>query len=70
MTYKFRMVVNIPAHTYSTYVTPAGGTEQTVGADYAFRTEQSTVTHLNNWGIIVDTTGGTGTNTVCNVRLP
>src|SRR5262249_19464843 len=44
--YKFRMVVNIPAHTYSTYVTPAGGVEQTVGTDFAFRTQQSEVANL------------------------
>jgi len=45
--------VNVPAHTYSIYVTPAGGTEQIVGSNYAFRTEQSTVGSLNNYGVIV-----------------
>ena len=67
VTYHFRMVVNIPAHTYSTYVTPAGGTELTVGANYAFRTEQNAVTNLDHWGVIVDIT--TGTNTVCNFQV-
>jgi hypothetical protein len=70
VTYHFRMAVNIPAHTYSTYVTPAGGTELTVGANYAFRTEQNTVTHLDHWGVIVDTATATGTNTVCNFQIP
>ncbi|HJZ81708.1 MAG TPA: hypothetical protein VKD91_15230 [Pyrinomonadaceae bacterium] len=32
--------------TYSIYVTPAGGTELTVGTNFAFRTEQSGVTAL------------------------
>src|SRR5262249_8011538 len=29
--YHFRLAVNVPTHTYSVFVTPAGGTEQTVG---------------------------------------
>ena len=67
VTYHFRMVVNIPAHTYSVYVTLAGGTELTVGSNYAFRTEQNTVTHLDHWGVIVDVAAGT--NTVCNFSV-
>jgi len=62
--YSFRFVVDIPSHLYSVYVTPAGGVEQTVGADFAFRSEQSAVTDLNNWGVMVGSP--TGTNTVCN----
>ena len=62
--YSFRLVVNIPAHIYSVFVTPSGGGEQTVGADFAFRTEQNTVTNLNNWA--VTTVSATGTNTVCD----
>lgn len=73
VTYHFRMVVNIPAHTYSTYVTPAGGTEILVGKDYAFRTEQKAVTHLNNLSLNMDTNPAVvtpaGANTVCNFRL-
>jgi hypothetical protein len=65
--YSFRIVINVPAHTYSVYVTPAGGTEQTVGTDFAFRTEQNTVTELNNWAVTVAST--TGSTTVCNFRL-
>jgi len=69
VTYTFRMVVNIPAHTYSIYVTPAGGTEQTVGTDFAFRSDQSTVTNLDHWGVVMTASGAAGTNTVCNFRL-
>src|SRR5215217_4236902 len=63
-TYHFRLVVNVPGHTYSMYVTPAGGTEQAVGLNYAFRTEQSTVSALSNQGLIVDST--TGSARLCN----
>ena len=63
-TYHFRLVVNVPSHTYSIYVTPAGGTEQAVGLNYAFRTEQSTVSALSNQGLIVDST--TGSARLCN----
>ncbi|HVF45271.1 MAG TPA: poly-gamma-glutamate hydrolase family protein [Pyrinomonadaceae bacterium] len=66
-TYHFRLAVNVPAHTYSVYVTPAGGIEQTVGLGYAFRTEQQSVAALNNYGLTVD--GGTGSVRVCNFRL-
>ena len=62
--YHFRLAVNVPAHTYSIYVTPAGGTEQIVGSNYAFRTEQSTVGSLNNYGVIVDSAAGSAR--VCN----
>src|SRR5205085_10911206 len=57
-TYHFRLAVNVPAHTYSIYVTPAGGSEQAVGLNYAFRTEQATVSSLNNYGLIVDSATG------------
>jgi phage replication-related protein YjqB (UPF0714/DUF867 family) len=56
--YHFRLTVNVPAHTYSVYVTPVGGTEQVVGLNYAFRTEQSSVASLNNYGLIVDSSAG------------
>ena len=47
--YAFRLIVNVSDHTYSAYVTPAGGTEQTIGLNYAFRTEQAGVASLNTW---------------------
>jgi hypothetical protein len=66
-TYHFRVVVNIPAHTYSIFVTPPGGTEQTVGSGFAFRTEQNTVTSLNSWAVTVNS--GSGATTVCNFAI-
>src|SRR5260370_19669731 len=50
-TYHFRFVVNVPAHTYSLYATPSGGVEEAVGVNYAFRTEQATVSSLNYWSM-------------------
>jgi hypothetical protein len=62
-TYRVRMVVNVPTHTYSVYVTPPGLSEQVVGLDYAFRTEQSAVTALTTLAL----SSNPGTHTVCNV---
>ena len=45
--YHFREVVNVPAHTYSVYVTPQGGSETLLASDYAFRSEQAAATSLN-----------------------
>src|SRR5215211_376378 len=53
-TYHFRFVVNVPAHTYSVYVTPAGESEQIVGLNFAFRPEQAAVSSLNNWSLFSD----------------
>jgi hypothetical protein len=64
VSYHFRLAVNIPAQTYSIYVTPAGGSELTVGLNYAFRISDTT---LNWYGVFVDSgSGGAGTVTVCN----
>jgi hypothetical protein len=50
--YHFRISVNVPTHTYTVYVTPEGAAEICLAANYAFRTEQNTVTSLANLGII------------------
>src|SRR5215470_10095370 len=65
VTYHFRLVVNVPAHTYSVFVRPAGGSELTVGTNFAFRTEQNTVTSLDWWGTVVNASTP-GSTTVCN----
>jgi hypothetical protein len=64
--YTFRLVVNVPARTYSIYVTPDGGTEQTVGTDFAFRPTAGAVTNLDNWGVIV--AGPAGSTTACGFK--
>jgi len=58
-------VINIPAHTYSIFVTPPGGSELTVGTNFAFRTEQNTVTSLDHFGVYA----ATGSNTTCNFTV-
>ncbi len=63
--YHFRVVVDVPSHTYSAYVTPAGSAEQTIGTGFAFRTEQSGVTALASWAL----TANTGSHTVCNFAI-
>ncbi len=63
VSYHFRLVVNVSAQTYSVYVTPAGGSELTVGTNYGFRIS---ATSLNYWGVYVSSSsGGTGTDTQC-----
>jgi len=53
VTYHFTLVVNVPANTYSVYVTPAGGSELTVGLNYGFRIA---VTSLDTWDLDVNST--------------
>jgi hypothetical protein len=55
--YHFRLVVRVASHTYDAYVTAPGATERTVGANYAFRTEQSSVSSLSNFGIFAKSGG-------------
>ncbi len=64
-TYRFRLEIDVPAHRYSVYVTPAGGSELALASNYAFRTEQSGVTYLDNWGLTSDV----GTHQVCDFSL-
>jgi Bacterial Ig domain/Alginate lyase len=61
--YHFRAVVNVPANTYSIYVTPAGQAEITIGTNYSFRTEQLGITGIDHW----DATSSVGTITLCNL---
>jgi hypothetical protein len=61
--YHFRAVVNVPANTYSMYVTPAGQAEITVGTNYSFRAEQAGITSIDHW----DATSEVGTITLCNM---
>ena len=63
--YHFRLVIDVPSHTYSAYVTPAGGSEQVIGINYAFRSEQSSVPQLNNRATFMNSTNGA--LEVCNL---
>lgn len=68
VTYHFRLTINVSTHTYSVFVTPAGSTEQTVGTNLLFRTEQNTVTSLDHWGAFVNNTSS-GTLKVCSFAV-
>jgi uncharacterized protein YjdB len=63
--YHFRLVVDVASHSYSVYVTPAGGSELTIGTGFAFRTEQSTVTSLANLAVQANS----GTHQVCDFAI-
>jgi len=51
LTYRFRLVVNLAARTYSAYVKQGANPELLIGSGYAFRTEQAAATALNNLGL-------------------
>ena len=65
--YHFRFAVDPVGHTYSVWVTPPGGAETALAANYGFRTEQASVSSLNNWTLFTDV--GAGTHQVCNFAL-
>jgi parallel beta-helix repeat protein len=67
--YHFRLVVNVGTRLYSAFVTPPGGSEQVIGSNLAFRTEQSMVTQLNDFGARVDASLGTGSVDACSLSL-
>jgi hypothetical protein len=67
-TYHVRMVINIPTHHYDVFVTPPGGTAVTIASGFPFRSEQSGVTSLNNYGLFVASTA-TNTLQVCNFAI-
>jgi Alginate lyase len=63
--YHFRAAVNVPANTYSIYVTPAGEPELILGTNYAFRTEQKGITNIDHW----DAISQVGTIALCNLVI-
>ncbi|MBV9146090.1 MAG: choice-of-anchor D domain-containing protein, partial [Acidobacteria bacterium] len=64
-----QMDVNIAAHTYSVYVTSPGEAQRELAANYAFRSEQASVTSLNYWTTYEDAMTGTGALQVCNFSV-
>jgi hypothetical protein len=66
--YHFKLTINPANHTYSVTVTPAGGSATTIATNYAFRTEQASVSNLNNWALFQDS-GSVGSQTVCSATL-
>ena len=62
-TYHFRLVVSVPAHTYSVYVQSGSTAEQLLASNFSFRTEQAAVSVLNNLGLYASV----GSETVCRL---
>src|SRR5213594_2404769 len=64
-TYHFRLVVIVPAHTYSVYVRSGSNAEQLLASNFSFRTEQAAASALNNLGLYASV----GSETVCNLAV-
>jgi hypothetical protein len=62
--YRFRLVVDVPARTYSVFVRPKGGAEVGLATRYAFGGEANANPRLDNWRAYVEKKPG-GTLTVC-----
>jgi hypothetical protein len=67
-TLQFRLVENLPATTYSLFVTPQGGAEIPLATDLQVPTEQRGATTLGGWGQIVNAPNG-ATLSVCNFSV-
>lgn len=63
LTYRFRLVVNVPARTYSAYVRQGTNAERLIGGNFAFRTEQKNAVALSSLGLLATT----GSEQVCGL---
>ena len=67
-TYHFRLTENIPAATYSVFVTPPGAAEIPLGTNLLVPTDQRDATTLNGWGLVVNGPD-LATLRICNFEL-
>jgi hypothetical protein len=67
-TLQFRLVENLPATTYSLFVTPAGGVEVPLATDFQIPSDQRGTISLGGWGQIVNAPNG-ATLAVCNFSI-
>src|ERR1051325_6315385 len=67
-TLQFRLVENLPATTYSLFVTPPGGAEVPLGTNLQLPSDQRGATTLGGWGQIVNAPDGASL-AVCNFSL-
>lgn len=49
VSYHFKLVVDLDFHTYDILMSSSEGSLQKIGTGYAFRTERSTITQINNY---------------------
>ena len=61
--YSFWFQLNIPAQTYNVYVTPEGGSQVEIGANYAFRLSAPTLSNVAYYAQV-------GSDNVCSFNLP
>src|ERR1051326_1506695 len=64
--YHFRLVVNIPNHTYSVFVAPQAGSEIPIATNYAFQSTQATATSLSYLSSFSDV----ASTIICNLMAP
>jgi hypothetical protein len=68
--YHIRILGYLSTHTYDVYITPFGGTATKIATGYAFRTEQNTVTTINNFAIApAQTDGAAGIVNASNITM-
>ncbi len=67
-TYHFRLVENLPAATYSLFVTPPGGTEIQLGANLQLPAAQQGATAIAGWGAQTEDSGS-GKLEVCSFTI-
>ena len=67
-TLQFRLVENLPATTYSLFVTPPGSVEVPLATDLQVPSDQRGATTLGGWGQIVNAPDGAAL-AVCNFTL-
>jgi hypothetical protein len=67
-TLQFRLVENLPATTYSLFVTPPGSVEVPLATDLQVPSDQRGATTLGGWGQIVNAPNG-ATLAVCNFSI-
>lgn len=67
-TLQFRLVENLPATTYSLFVTSPGAAEVPLATDLQVPSDQRGTTTLGGWGLIVNAPEG-ATLAVCNLSL-
>ncbi|MGC2742172.1 MAG: hypothetical protein WA672_03230 [Candidatus Angelobacter sp.] len=67
-TYQFRLIENLPATTYSVFVTPPGAAEIALGANLRVPSGQRGATTLGGWGQLVNAPDN-ATLSVCNFLI-
>jgi len=63
--YLVKLDINVTNRTYNAYVTPQGGAAVQIASNYAFRTEQASVSSLNN----LDFIAAVGAFQVCDLQI-